>query len=118
VRVSIDDFGTGYSSLSYLSDLPFDSLKIDRSFIDALARGPRHTEIVRTIIVLGKALGKHVIAEGIENAAQLQVLRQLGCESVQGFYLSPPISGDRIQGLLMQRNEDARAAEFLSCVTS
>jgi diguanylate cyclase (GGDEF)-like protein/PAS domain S-box-containing protein len=114
VRLSIDDFGTGYSSLSYLSRLPFDSLKVDRSFIDALARGPQDAEIVRTIVALGRVLGKQVIAEGIENSAQLEHLRQLGCGFAQGFHLSRPVAPAQIESMLLQDS----ACQSRSCAAS
>jgi diguanylate cyclase (GGDEF)-like protein/PAS domain S-box-containing protein len=111
VGLSIDDFGTGYSSLSYLSRLPFDSLKIDSSFIDGLGRAPQDAEIVRTIIALGKALGKQVIAEGIESAAQLEHLRRLGCGFAQGYHLARPLAADGIEAILLhEADREARRA--------
>ena len=95
VGLSVDDFGTGYSSLSYLSTLPITSLKIDRSFVQRLQDGQsdsKDTEVVRAVITLGQALGKTVIAEGIETPAQLAQLRNLGCEFGQGYLLARPLS--------------------------
>jgi diguanylate cyclase (GGDEF)-like protein/PAS domain S-box-containing protein len=95
VGLSVDDFGTGYSSLSYLSTLPITSLKIDRSFVQRLQEGQadsKDTEVVRAVITLGQALGKTVIAEGIETPAQLAQLRNLGCEFGQGYLLARPLS--------------------------
>ena len=117
VRLSIDDFGTGYSSLSYLSKLPFDSIKIDRSFILGLERGPRDAEIVRTIVGLAKALGKHVVAEGIESAAQLGTLRKLGCHYVQGYHLARPMSAEAAGGLLASADAAGTADEARDMVT-
>lgn len=114
VRLSIDDFGTGYSSLSYLSQMPFDSIKIDRSFVDGLLQGTRDTEIVRTIVTLGKALGKQVVAEGIESPVQLRALELLGCTYVQGFHLSRPLSADRVQAMLL-RGETCDALQGKLC---
>jgi diguanylate cyclase (GGDEF)-like protein/PAS domain S-box-containing protein len=91
VRFSIDDFGTGYSSLAYLSTLPFDSLKIDRSFVQGLDRGASNVEIVRAIVTLAKSLGRKVVAEGIETEQQLQLLRQLDVDEGQGYLLSRPV---------------------------
>ncbi|MCA1590547.1 MAG: bifunctional diguanylate cyclase/phosphodiesterase, partial [Acidobacteria bacterium] len=85
VQLSIDDFGTGYSSLSYLQRLPFDTLKIDRSFISAIGAHGEHSEIVQTIVSLAKNLKMRVIAEGIETPSQLGVLSNLGCDFGQGF---------------------------------
>ncbi len=95
VGLSVDDFGTGYSSLSYLSTLPITSLKIDRSFVQRLQEGQsdsKDTEVVRAVITLGQALGKTVIAEGIETPSQLAQLRNLGCEFGQGYLLARPLS--------------------------
>ena len=95
VGLSVDDFGTGYSSLSYLSTLPITSLKIDQSFVQRLEGQDPHgkdTEVVRAVITLGRALGKTVIAEGIETPAQLAQLIALGCEFGQGYLLSRPLS--------------------------
>ena len=95
VGLSVDDFGTGYSSLSYLSTLPITSLKIDQSFVQRLEGQGHHgkdTEVVRAVITLGRALGKTVIAEGIETPAQLAQLIALGCEFGQGYLLSRPLT--------------------------
>ncbi len=91
VRVSIDDFGTGYSSLSYLHSLPLDALKIDRSFVSAIARNGESLQIVRTIMSLAHNLGMDVIAEGPEDAKQVAQLRSIGCEFGQGYYFSRPV---------------------------
>jgi diguanylate cyclase (GGDEF)-like protein len=95
VGLSVDDFGTGYSSLACLSTLPITSLKIDRSFVQRLnenSRDTKDTEVVRAVITLGQALGKLVIAEGIETPAQLAQLRALGCEFGQGYLLARPLT--------------------------
>src|SRR5260370_34946018 len=90
VRLCIDDFGTGYSSLSYLHELPIDSLKIDRSFIGAMVEDERKIKIVQSILVLGKALGIDVVAEGVETPEQAELLRRLGCERAQGYFFARP----------------------------
>ncbi|HEX2039798.1 MAG TPA: EAL domain-containing protein [Acidimicrobiales bacterium] len=90
VRISIDDFGTGYSSLSYLKRFPVDVLKIDRSFVDGLGVDPEDQAIVTAIVSLARALGLGVVAEGVETAEQLDEVRRLGCNSVQGYYLGRP----------------------------
>ncbi len=92
VRLAIDDFGTGYASMSYLKRFPADSVKIDRSFIDGLGVDEDDTAIVRSIVALAGALRRACVAEGIETAEQLAVLRDLGCERGQGYYLAPPMS--------------------------
>jgi diguanylate cyclase (GGDEF)-like protein len=100
VRVAIDDFGTGYSSLSRLSELPIDTLKIDRSFINRLPHDPSGETLVSTIITLAHAFGMSVVAEGVETADQLQMLCRLGCDELQGFLLSKPLALDRFTELL------------------
>jgi len=91
VRVALDDFGTGYASLVHLKEIPVDVLKIDRSFIDGLlVDGGASEEIVRAVLALGQGLKKEVIAEGVENIAQLTRLRELGCGYAQGFLLGRP----------------------------
>ena len=101
VGISVDDFGTGYSSLSYLSTLPISSLKVDRSFVHQMANAEKDTEIVKAVVGLGNVLGKTVIAEGIETAAQLSQLRALGCRYGQGRLLAPPLSPEMAQELLL-----------------
>lgn len=100
VRLSIDDFGTGFSSLCRLQHLPVQTLKIDRSFISGKSRNAETREIVRTIIMLARNLGLRIIAEGVENKEQLEMVRQFGCDFVQGFLFSKPIDADEIDHLL------------------
>jgi diguanylate cyclase (GGDEF)-like protein len=88
VRVAIDDFGTGYSSLSYLQQMPFDVIKIDKSFIDRIGSSVTSDNICRTIVKMAEQLGKKSIAEGVEDQSQLDFLRRSGCDFVQGFYYS------------------------------
>ena len=101
VRIAVDDFGTGYSSFSYLSRLPVDRLKLDRSLIHSLTTQRKDAAIVRSIISLGKDLGVSVIAEGVETEDQFRVLRDLGCQQVQGYLLARPGPPQQVQGLLM-----------------
>ncbi len=96
----IDDFGTGYSSLSYLHRFPTDTVKIDRSFITHMGRDGGEPEIVGTILSLAHELGMSVVAEGVETAAQEDILRELGCEFVQGFRYAPPLDADRLPSLV------------------
>jgi EAL domain-containing protein (putative c-di-GMP-specific phosphodiesterase class I) len=110
VQLSIDDFGTGYSSLSYLATLPIDALKIDRSFIDRMAKETEGSEIVKAIFKLGQALSKQVYAEGIETGAQLALLQELGCEFGQGFLLSRPINAENAGGFLAANDAASAAA--------
>jgi diguanylate cyclase (GGDEF)-like protein len=101
VKLGIDDFGTGYSSLAYLSTLPFDCLKIDRSFVIGMHKSPQNVEIVRTILSLGRSLNKQVIAEGIETHEQLMRLKQLGTPIGQGYLLARPLTPLQVQELLL-----------------
>jgi diguanylate cyclase (GGDEF)-like protein/PAS domain S-box-containing protein len=100
VRICIDDFGTGYSSLAYLHSLPIDGLKIDRSFISLLGSSSDRSELVGTIISLAARLGISTVAEGVETAAQLQHLANLGPASGQGFLFSRPIEAAAVGSLL------------------
>jgi diguanylate cyclase (GGDEF)-like protein len=92
VRVSLDDFGTGYSSLSYLRRLPIDTLKIDRSFVSKLDCFDDKRQIVEVVLMLARALGLDVVAEGVETEAELTLLREMGSDLVQGFYYYRPLA--------------------------
>ena len=114
IGLEIDDFGTGYSSLSYLQRLPFDTVKIDRSFIKELGVGAESSEIVKTIIDLARSLEMEVVAEGVETEDQLQKLTALGCTYAQGYYLSRPVSAQTTQALMVERVELRRGFGTLS----
>jgi diguanylate cyclase (GGDEF)-like protein/PAS domain S-box-containing protein len=90
VRVSIDDFGTGYSTLGYLRQFPVDDVKIDRTFVERLGTEPEDAAIVAAVVSLGHALGVTVTGEGVETAAQLEILRDLGVDAAQGYLFAPP----------------------------
>ena len=107
IRLEIDDFGTGYSSLSYLQRLPFDILKIDRSFVSKLDAGGGSVNIVKAILELGHSFGMKVIAEGVETEAQLSSLRQLGCKYIQGYLFSRPLDADTA-GWLCQKTRNTQ----------
>jgi diguanylate cyclase (GGDEF)-like protein len=100
-QISIDDFGTGYSSLSRLSKLPVDTLKIDRSFTSGLAGDESSQAVVSTIVSLARAFKLRTVAEGVETAEQLEILRSLGCEQSQGFLHARPVSRDQFDQLLL-----------------
>lgn len=100
VCIQIDDFGTGYSSLSYLRELPIDTLKIDRSFINRVDENPADGAIVSAILAMAKSLDLRVVAEGVETAAQLEALHRHGCEVAQGFFFSRPLPADQCRALL------------------
>jgi diguanylate cyclase (GGDEF)-like protein len=107
VQLSIDDFGTGYSSLAYLRELPVDELKIDRAFIARAELTAEDLALVRTIVELSQILGLRTVAEGIENATQLESLRRLGCGYGQGYHLCRPIDPEHVPSrLLSGRVED------------
>ena len=88
VRISMDDFGTGYSSLSYLRSFPFDKIKIDQSFVRDITTSAESRAIVRAVIGLGAEFGVTTVAEGVETQEQLAMLRDAGCNEVQGFCFS------------------------------
>ena len=102
VEISIDDFGTGYSSLSYLTTLPISELKIDRSFVRDLGITPQSSAVVTAIIALARSLGLRVIAEGVENLRQMEVLHRLGCTLMQGFLFSKALPPDELELWLQQ----------------
>tara|TARA_R110001583_G_scaffold21088_4_gene80281 strand:- start:14063 stop:16165 length:2103 start_codon:yes stop_codon:yes gene_type:complete len=104
IKMSIDDFGTGYSSFSQLKNLPISKLKIDKSFVDYLPGDKQDVAIVKSIINLAKNLGLEVVAEGVETFEQLTCLRDYGCEFIQGYYYSKPISAEAVMLLLKEAN--------------
>jgi diguanylate cyclase (GGDEF)-like protein/PAS domain S-box-containing protein len=101
VRIAIDDFGTGYSSLSYLHQLPVDILKIDRTFVAAIATGSTDTSLAPAIVSLAAALGLVVVAEGVETQVQADTLRAVGCELAQGYFFARPMDHEAMGPLLV-----------------
>jgi len=97
VRIAIDDFGTGYSSLAHLRQLPVDTVKIDKSFVQGLTKNENDTAIVRATIELGHNLGLHVVAEGVEDQMTWDALAALGCDLVQGYLISRPLPAAALQ---------------------
>jgi diguanylate cyclase (GGDEF)-like protein/PAS domain S-box-containing protein len=110
VRIAMDDFGTGYSSLAHLKRFPIDSLKIDRSFISDLPGDSGNVAITDAIIAMARTLHLTVIAEGVETRAQFDFLRRLGCDEVQGYYFSPPVSFVEATKLLQESSVQVETA--------
>jgi diguanylate cyclase (GGDEF)-like protein len=100
VEVSVDDFGTGFCSLSYLARLPVDTLKIDRSFVVRMRDAGYPRNIVAMIVSLAHTLGLRVVAEGVEDHEQVRLLRELGCDQIQGFYVSRPVPPEQVDAML------------------
>ena len=94
IRLDLDDFGTGYSSLSYLKSFPVDSVKLDKSFVEGLAEDTTGMGLVRKIIELCHTLGLEVVAEGIETPEQATLLKEMGCDLGQGYYLGRPLPSE------------------------
>jgi diguanylate cyclase (GGDEF)-like protein len=112
VLVSVDDFGTGYSSMSYLRRFPIDKLKIDRGFISEVVSRPEDASIVRAIVSLAHSLRLKVVAEGVESPAQLEFLKELGCDQYQGFHYSPALPAGKFEALVRaQRKEEPELSE-------
>ena len=108
VRIAIDDFGTGYSSLAYLRQFPIDALKIDRSFINAIATSTQATAVIHTLIQLGKTLGLQTLGEGIEDHTQLHHLQAEDCDHGQGFLLARPLEATQLAAFLRQNTKPAQ----------
>ncbi len=107
VCLALDDFGTGYSSLSYLRNMPFDKIKIDRSFVQDLPNDKGCLAIIRAVIGLGGSLGMTITAEGVETHEQLACMRREGCDLLQGYLFSAAKPEDQLQELM---NFGGRAA--------
>ena len=117
IQVAIDDFGTGYSSLSYLQELPFDRIKIDKSFIDLIGAGGNSEKICRTIIKMAHELGKQAIAEGVETREQADFLIENGCDSVQGYFYSYPLPHEEFVEFVEKQDFHTQRRKALEIVT-
>jgi EAL domain-containing protein (putative c-di-GMP-specific phosphodiesterase class I) len=104
IRISIDDFGTGFSSVSVLKRFPVDALKIDTSFVRDLVLDQNDAAIAAAVVALAKSMGLTVIAEGVENPAQLEFLRDQGCEMWQGYLCCPPVQASEVRAVLGRRS--------------
>uniref|UniRef100_UPI0040559EBC putative bifunctional diguanylate cyclase/phosphodiesterase n=1 Tax=Candidatus Electrothrix sp. TaxID=2170559 RepID=UPI0040559EBC len=104
VQIAVDDFGTGYSSLAYLKRFPVNTLKIDQAFITDIVRDAHDKAIVSSILAMGQSLNLKVVAEGVETKEQMDLLKAMGCEEVQGYYLSKPLPPEGIAELLKKSN--------------
>jgi EAL domain-containing protein (putative c-di-GMP-specific phosphodiesterase class I) len=100
VRLAIDDFGTGNTGIWYLRSFPFDTLKIDRSFVKSVATSPEDAAITTATIAMARQLGLRIVAEGVEERPQLDLLRLAGCHEVQGFLFYPPLAAEALAALL------------------
>jgi diguanylate cyclase (GGDEF)-like protein len=110
VRLAMDDFGTGYSSLGYLRRADFDTLKIDRSFVQSMSsQDPESTAIIRAVVALAGSLGMKTVAEGVASEEQLQLVRALGCDRIQGYIFSRPVSGASVKTMLGESRNRAAA---------
>jgi EAL domain-containing protein (putative c-di-GMP-specific phosphodiesterase class I) len=103
LTISMDDFGTGYSSFSYLKRFPLDIIKIDRSFIKDITNNPEDAAIVRAILAMAHNLKLKVVAEGVETEEQLEFLREQGCDEIQGYLLSVPLSAEEVPEFIKGR---------------
>jgi diguanylate cyclase (GGDEF)-like protein len=110
VHLALDDFGTGYSSLNYLRQYPIGTVKIDRTFLEEVPQNPASATLVETIVVMAHALGKRVVAEGIEVVEQLEFLRERRCDVAQGFYLARPLATSAVTELLQARTIASRTS--------
>jgi EAL domain-containing protein (putative c-di-GMP-specific phosphodiesterase class I) len=113
VQLALDDFGTGYSSLSYLRAYPIHTVKIDRSFILGLPQDLAACRLAESIIVMCAALGKNVVAEGVETQAQLQFLRRAGCPTVQGYLLGRPMEAADFPAFARRLRSTAKTASIV-----
>ncbi len=109
VHISLDDFGTGYSSFSYLKNLPIDSLKIDKSFIDDIEFNPQSGKLLKSILNIARDLNLKTVAEGVETLRQKEILQELGCDMLQGYYFSKPVTPEEFREFLLSNRAETGA---------
>lgn len=120
-RIAMDDFGSGYSSLNMLTEIPFDVLKIDMRFIRRMLIDDKNLRLVKLVMDIAAFLGVPVVAEGVEEKEQLDALKEMGCDIVQGYYFSPPLPADRFEELIKKeypRPDSADSAEARHVINS
>ncbi len=105
-KISLDDFGTGYSSLSMLRTLPIDEVKIDKSFVDNIEHDKKALNMVKNIIAIGKNFEMKVLAEGVETQRQRDQLEECGCDLIQGYFYSKPLSFDQLVSFVKDNKEE------------
>jgi EAL domain-containing protein (putative c-di-GMP-specific phosphodiesterase class I) len=110
-RIYLDDFGTGYSSLSYLKRFPVDSVKVDKSFVRDMGVNANDRALVEAIIAMARSLGLRVVAEGVENLAQLELLRLMNCHCIQGYYFSRPVPIEEFAEVALRINDSLASIE-------
>ena len=110
VRFAVDDFGMGYSSLSYLQALPLNNLKIDRSFISTIQSPGDKNSIITAIVAMAKELEMNIVAEGVENAVQMNYVKAIGCPTVQGYWYARPMPADQVRIIALQQSREAKFA--------
>lgn len=114
IKIALDDFGTGYSSLRYLNELPFDFVKLDRSFVSKLLTSEKDRRLLKTIINMAHDLNLEVIAEGVEKEAELLWLEEAGCNKIQGYFFSKPVPWARLQEMVEKENQERTPSESAS----
>ena len=106
----MDDFGSGYSSLNMLTSLPIDALKLDMKFIRGICENPKNARLVGIMIDIARLLEVPVIAEGVETMEQMELLKKLGCDIIQGYYFSKPLPPEEFEGLIKKELKEANNA--------
>ena len=112
IKLCLDDFGTGYSSLSYLKRFPIDTIKIDSSFVNDIPYNEEACNLVKAILAIGSSLKMNIVAEGVENKAQYEALKDWGCNMIQGFYFHQPMPEDEFLAYLMNQSSSPKVTSL------